>query len=77
MPIDKETQIQVGLFNGLPYWYRRQQAMELKSQSPSSSDDSGAISGGISTKGNSNMAGRGRSGYSTVLRTNLAHVPGM
>lgn len=26
MPVDKETQVSVGLFTGLPSWYRRQQA---------------------------------------------------
>jgi hypothetical protein len=30
MPLDMETQMSVGLFNGLPAWYKRMKTVELK-----------------------------------------------
>jgi hypothetical protein len=33
MPLDKEVQMSVGLFNGLPAWFKRQNSIEIKRNS--------------------------------------------
>lgn len=39
MPMDRATQLKLGLNNGLPLWWRRQQSLKLQSTSSNQSQD--------------------------------------
>lgn len=41
MPMDRQTQHELGLFNGLPAWYRRQQGVELRAPTAPSASRGG------------------------------------
>jgi hypothetical protein len=58
--MDRATQVEVGLFNGLPMWYRRAQAVELRTGTPLVTGSSATVSGSA-VSGNGQESGYGSS----------------
>lgn len=69
MPMDKQTQRELGLFNGLPQWYKRQQAVELRTLGGSSGSRDGQSTTSAGNSAGSSPLSQPRSGVWRGVRS--------